>query len=66
MLTPNCNICPFLQKVWLGGKVVKVDYFKEQRLGLFLDNLQAQGWLKLFTNTYKECSVPDLTEFYAN
>jgi len=33
---------------------------------VFLDNLRAQGWLELFTNTQLGCSQPDLAEFYAN
>ena len=48
------------------GKAVKVDYVKEQRLELFSDKLQTQGWLKLFINNHRECSVLDLAEFYAN
>ena len=31
-----------------------------------MQKLEAQGWLKLFTNTLRGCSVPDLAEFYAN
>jgi len=65
-MTPAEKYAHFLQKSVVRGKVVKVDYFKEQGLGLFLDKLQAQGWLELFTNTHKGCSVPDLVEFYAN
>ena len=56
----------FLQKSVVRGKVVKVDYFKERRLGLFLDKLQSQSWLELFTNTHRGCTVPDVVEFYAN
>jgi len=48
------------------GKIVKVGYFREQGLEVFLDKLGAQGWLELFTNTQLGCSQPDLTEFYAN
>jgi len=48
------------------AKVVKVSYFQEQGLGVFLEKLEAQGWLALFTNTKTGCSVPDLAEFYAN
>jgi len=33
---------------------------------VFLDKLQSQGWLELFTNTQSGSSVPDLEEFYAN
>jgi len=48
------------------GKIVKVTYFQEQGLEVFLDKLRAQGWLELFANTQLGCSVPDLAEFYAN
>jgi len=44
---------------------VKVQYFEEQGLGVFLEKLRAQGWLELFTNTQLGCSVLDLTKFYA-
>jgi len=45
---------------------VKVQYFEEQALGVFLEKFRAQGWLELFTNTHLGCSVPELAEFYAN
>jgi len=50
--------------VW--RKILKVQYFEEQGLGVFLKKLRAQGWLELFTNTQLGCSVPELAEFYAN
>jgi len=48
------------------GKIVKVTYFQEQGLEVFLDKLRAQRWLDLFANTHLGCSVPDLAEFYAD
>ena len=45
---------------------MKVLYFQEQGLEVFLDKLQAQGWLDTFTNTKRGCLVPELVEFYAN
>ena len=45
---------------------MKVLYFQDQGLEVFLDKLRAQGWLGTFTNTKRGCSVPELTEFYAN
>jgi len=63
-MTPTEKYAHFLQKSVVRGKIVKVDYFREQGLGLFFDKLQAQGWLELFIN--KGCSVPDLVVFYAN
>jgi len=56
----------FLQKSVVWGKVVKVSYFQEQGVGLFLEKLEAQGWLDLLTYTKRKCSVPDLAEFYGN
>jgi len=47
------------------GKIVKIGYFKEQGLEVFLEKLRRQGWLELFTNTQLGCSQPDLVEFYA-
>jgi len=47
------------------GKFVKVAYFKEQGLEVFLEKLRNQGWLELFTNTQLGCSQPKLAEFYA-
>ena len=45
---------------------MKVEYFQEQGLEVFLDKLRAQGWLELFVNTQLGCSVPDFAQFYAN
>ena len=45
---------------------MKVEYFQEQGLEVFLNKLRAQGWLALFTNTQLGCSVSDLAAFYAN
>jgi len=56
----------FLRKSVVRGKVVKASYFQEQRLGLFLEKLEAQGWLDLFINIKRGYSVLDLAEFYAN
>ena len=47
------------------SKIVKVDYFREQGLEVFLEKLRRQEWLELFTNTQLGCSQPDLAEFYA-
>jgi len=47
------------------GKIVKVGYFREQGLEVFLEKLRRQGWLELFTNTQLVCSQLDLVEFYA-
>ena len=33
---------------------------------MFLEKLEAQGWLDLFIDTKKGCSVLDLAEFYVN
>ena len=47
------------------GKILKVAYFREQVLKVFLDKLRHQGWLELFTNTQLGCSTLELAEFYA-
>ena len=48
------------------GKLVRVSYFQDQGLEVFLEKLRAQGWYELFTNTQLGCSQPDVAEFYAN
>ena len=50
----------------VSSKIVKIGYFREHGLEVFLDKLRDQGWLELFTNTQIGCSQPDLEEFYAN
>ena len=65
-MTPRERYEHFLQKSLVREKVVKVAYFQEQGLGAFLEKLEAQGWLDLFTNTHQGCSIPDLAEFYVN
>jgi len=56
----------FLKKGVVRGKIVKVGYFQEQGLEVFLDKLKAQGWFELFTNTQLEYSQPDVAEFYVS
>jgi len=65
-MTTAAKIADFLQRSVVWGKIVKVAYFQEQRLQVFLDKLKAQDWLDLFANTQRGCSVPDLAEFYTN
>jgi len=48
------------------GKIIKVGYFLEQELEVFLAKLKAQGWFELFANTQMGCSQPDVAEFYAS
>ena len=64
--TTSSKLTQLLQKSVVRGKIIKVGYFEEQGLEVFLDKLMAQGWLELFTNTQLGCSVSDLAEFYAN
>jgi len=64
--TASSKLTQLLQRSVVRGKIIKVGYFQEQALEVFLDKLRAQGWLKLFTNTQLGCSVTDLAEFYAN
>ena len=50
------KLAQFLQRSVVRDKIVKVTYFQEQDLEVFLDKLRAQGWLELFTNTELGCS----------
>jgi len=63
---PSLNLEKFLKRDVVRGEVVKIGYFREQGLEVFLDKLRVQGWLELFTNTQMGCTQPDLAEFYAN
>jgi len=65
-VTPSPKLETFLKRGVVGGELVKIGYFREQGLDVFLGKLRAQGWLELFTNTQLGCSQPDLAEFYAN
>ena len=56
----------FLKRNVVRGKVVNIQFFEEQGLGVFLNKLRVQGWLELFANTHQGCSVAELAEFYAN
>ena len=33
---------------------------------MFSEKLESQGWLDLFTDIKRGCSIPDLVEFYTN
>ena len=55
----------FLKRSVVRGKIVKIGYFREQGLEVFLEKLRRHGWLELFTNTQLGCSQPDLAKFYA-
>jgi len=63
---PSPNLEKFLKRSVVRGKVVKIGYFREQGLEVFLDRLRDQRWLELFANTQMGCSPPDLAEFYNN
>jgi len=65
-MTPSEKCAHFLQKSVVQAKVVQVAYLKEQGMGMFLNKLEAQGWLGLFINTHRACFLPDLVQFYAN
>ena len=65
-VAPSPKLEKFLKWGVVRGKIVKVGYFREQGLEVFLDKLKAQGWFELFTNTPMGCSQPDLAEFYVN
>jgi len=59
---PSPRLAQLLQRSVVRGKIVKVQYFEGQGLGVFLEKLRAQGWLELFINTQLGCSMPDLAE----
>ena len=40
-MTPDAKYAHFLQKSVVRGKIMKIDYFSQQGLGLFLDKLEA-------------------------
>jgi len=65
-VAPSPKLEKFQKRGVVRGKLVKVSYFQEQGLEVFLDKLKAQGWFELFTNTQIGCSQPDVAEFYAN
>lgn len=65
-LPPSASYEHFLQKTVVRGKIVRPGLLREQGLGSFLEKLDQQGWLELFSDGTLGCSVPDLAEFYAN
>ena len=50
-VVPSPKLEKFLKRGVVRGKIVKVGYFQEQDLEVFLDKLKAQRWFELFTNT---------------
>ena len=50
-LVPSSRLAQLLKRSVVRGKIMKVQYFEEQGLGVFLKKLRAQGWLELFANT---------------
>jgi len=52
-MTPAERYEYFLEKSVVRRKVVKVSYFQEQGLSVFLEKLEDKGWLDLFTDTKK-------------
>jgi len=42
---PSPNLAKFLKRSVVRGKIIKVAYFREQGLEMFLDKLRTQGWL---------------------
>ena len=49
---PLSRLAQLLQRSVVRGKIVKVNYFEEQGLWVFLEKLKAQGWLELFTKDF--------------
>jgi len=65
-VAPSPKLEKFQKRGVVRGKLVKVSYFQDQGLEVFLEKLRAQGWYEVFTNTQLGCSQPDVAEFYAN
>ena len=65
-VSPSPKLEKFQKRGVVRGKFVRVKFFKDQGLELFVDKIKAQGWYDLFTNTKMVCSPPDIAEFYAN
>jgi len=65
-VAPSPKLEKFQKRGVVRGKLVRVSYFQDQGLEVFLEKLRAQGWYELFTNTQLGCSQPDVAEFYAN
>ena len=65
-MAPSPKLEKFQKRGVVRGKLVRLSYFHDQGLQVFLEKLRAQGWLELFTNTQMGCSQLDIAEFYAN
>jgi len=65
-VAPSPKLEKFLKRGVVSRKLVKVSYFQEQGLEVFLDKLKVQGWFDLFTNTKMGCSQLDVADSYAN
>ena len=65
-VSPSPKLEKFRKRGVVRGKFVRVQFFQDQGLEVFLNKIKAQGWFDLFTNTQMVCSPPDLAEFYAN
>jgi len=50
-ITPSLKLEKFLKRGVVRGKIVRIGYFREQGLEVFLNKLRTQGWLEVFTNT---------------
>ena len=50
-MTTAAKTAHFLQRSVVRDKFVKVAYFQEQGLQVFLDKLKVRSWLDLFANT---------------
>jgi len=50
-VAPSPKLEKFQKRGVVMGKLIKVSYFQEQGLEVFLDKLKAQGWFELFINT---------------
>jgi len=65
-VAPSPKLEKFQKRGVVRGKIVRVKFFQDQGLEVFLAKLKAQGWYELVANTQLGCSQPDVAEFYAN
>jgi len=50
-VAPSPKLEKFQKRGVVRSKLVRVSYFQDQGLEVFLEKLRAQGWYELFTNT---------------
>jgi len=54
-VAPSSKLEKFQKRGVVREKLVKVSYFQEQGLAVFLEKLKAQGWFELWQNSMQMC-----------